>query len=176
MSCFLQADDRSLLTLEQAVDVVDCAMPSSSGGVFRWMLWGDGQIEAKRVDVAGLCLGVLRELVRSRRLRLNTNPGDLFVTREVALLVAPVAVDVLAQVLRKRGHSFTRTEIYRALGDAGCLAGVSPGAMRHTRMARIKSPAWRMPIRVHGLPIVHGALWSAQMPPGYFDGTVRMQD
>ena len=175
-SYFFQAYERSLLTLEQAVDVVDCAMPGSSGGVFRWMLWGDGQIEAKRVDVAGLCLDALRELVRSRRLRLNTNPGDLFVTREVALLVAPVAVDVLAQVLRKRGHSFTRTEIYRALGDAGCLAGVSPGARRHTRMARIKSPAWRMPIRVHGLPIAHGALWRLQMPPGYFDGTVRIQD
>ena len=175
-SYFLQAYERSLLTLEQVTDVVDCAMPSSSGGVFRWMLFNDGQIEAERVDVAGLSLDVLRELVRSRSLRLNTNPGDLFVTREVALLVAPVAVDVLARVLRKRGHSFTRTEIYRALGDAGCLVGVSPGARRHTRMARIKSPAWRMPIRVHGLPIAHSVLWAVQMPPGYFDGTVRIQD
>ena len=175
VSYFLQAYDRSLLTLEQVTDVVDCAMPRSSGGMFMWMLFNDGQIEPQRVDVAGLCLQALRELVRSRRLRLNTNPGDLFVTPELALLVTPVAVDVLAQVLRRRGHSFTRTEIYRALGDAGCLAGVSPGARRHTRTARIKSPAWRVPIRVHGLPIVHDALWSVQMPPGYFDGTVRIQ-
>ena len=175
VSYFLQAHDRSLLTLEQVTDVVDCAMPRSSGGMFMWMLFNDGQIEPQRVDVAGLCLQALRELVRSRRLRLNTNPGDLFVTPELALLVTPVAVDVLAQVLRRRGHSFTRTEIYRALGDAGCLAGVSPGARRHTRPARIKSPGWRVPIRVHGLPIVHDALWNVQMPPGYFDGTVRIQ-
>lgn len=175
-SSFLQAYERSLLTLEQVVDVMDCAMPRGSGGVFRWMLLNDGQIETKRVDVAGLCLEVLRQLAGSRRLRLNTNPGDLFVTPEVSLLVAPVAVDVLIQVLRRRGHSFSRTEVYRALGDAGCLLDTPPGAKRHTVSAKLKSPAWRVPIRVHGLPIVHDALWHVQPPPGYFDGTVGIQN
>ena len=175
-SAFLQAYERSLLTLEQAVDVVDCAMPRSSGGVFRWMLLNDGQIETKRVDVAKLSLEVLRQLAGSRRLRLNTNPGDLFVTPEVSLLVAPVAVDVLIQVLRRRGHSFSRAEVYRALGDAGCLVDTPPGAKRHTVSAKLKSPAWRGPIRVHGLPIVHDALWHVQPPPGYFDGTLRIQN
>ncbi len=174
-SSFLQGYERSLLTLEQVTDVVDCAMPRSSGGTFRWMLLNDGQIEAKRVDTAGLSLETLRQLAWSRRLRLNTNPGDLFVTPELTLLVTPVAVDVLAQVLRKRGHSFTRTEIYRALGDAGCLVGTPPGAIRHTRAARIKSPAWRTPIRVHGLPIAHDALWNLRPPPGYLDGTIRVE-
>ncbi len=174
-SSFLQVYERSLLTLEQAVDVVDCAMPRSSGGVFRWMLLNDGQIETKRVDVAGLCLEVLRQLAGSRRLRLNTNPGDLFVTPEVSFLVAPVAVDVLIQVLRRRGHSFSRPEVYRALGDAGCLVDTPPGAKRHTVPAKLKSPAWRLPIRVHGLPIVHNALWNVQAPPGYFDGTVSIK-
>ena len=175
-SSFLQPYERSLLTLEQAVDVVDCAMPRGSGGVVRWMLLNDGQIEVKRVDAAGLSLEALRQLAWSRRLRLNTNPGDLFVTPEVSFLVAPVAVDVLTQVLRRRGHSFSRAEIYRALGDAGCLVGVSPGAKRHTVAARLTSPAWREPVRLHGLPIAHGTLWNVQMPPGYFDGTVRIRD
>ena len=174
-SAFLQAYERSLLTLEQVVDVMDCAMPRGSGGVFRWMLLNDGQIEEKRVDVAGLSLETLRQLAWSRRLRLNTNPGDLFVTPELSFLVAPVAVDVLIQVLRRRGHSFSRPEVYRALGDAGCLVDTPPGAKRHTVSAKLKSPAWRLPIRVHGLPIVHGALWYVQAPPGYFDGTVSIK-
>ena len=174
-SAFLQAYERSLLTLEQAVDVVDCAMPRSSGGVFRWMLLNDGQIEEKRVDVAGLSLETLRQLAWSRRLRLNTNPGDLFVTPELSFLVAPAAVDVLIQVLRRRGHSFSRPEVYRALGDAGCLVDTPPGAKRHTVSAKLKSPAWRLPIRVRGLPIVHGALWHVQPPLGYFDGTVSIK-
>lgn len=172
---FLQAYEVSLLTLELAVDVLACAQPGSPGGLFGRMLFNEGQIKAKRVDVAGLCLEALRQLAWSRRLRLNSNPGDLFVTPELSFLVAPAAVDVLIKVLRRRGHSFTRQDIYRALGDAGCLAGIAPGAKRHTRLAKLKSPAWRGPFDVRGLAIVHTALWDVQMPPGYLDGTIKVE-
>ena len=174
-SCFLQVHEISLLTPELAVDVVDYVLPHGSFGLFEHMLSNEGQIEAERVDVAALSLEALRQLSSSGRLRLNTKPGDLFVTPELSLLVAPAAVDVLTRVFRNRGHSFTRAEIYRALGDAGCLVGIAPGAKRHTCVARLKSPAWRAPIHLRGVPIVHGALWDAQAPPSYFDGTVRIE-
>ena len=174
-SCFLHPYEMSILGLEFAVDVMGCAEPGSPGGLFSYMLFREGQIEAERLDVASLCLQALRDLVRSRRLRLNTNPGDLFVTPELSFLAAPAAVDVLLEVLRRRGHSLTRPEVYQALGDAGCLVGVGPGATRHTCLARLKSPAWRTTIRVRGLAIADSALWDVQMPPGYLDGTLTIQ-
>ena len=65
------------------------------------MLWNEDQIEGERLDLAGLFLQALRDLVRSRRLRVNTNPGDLFVTSELSFLTAST------DVLRRRGHSLT---------------------------------------------------------------------
>jgi len=174
--CFLQPHDVRLLTPELTVDMLDCAMPRDSGGTLRYMLFSQGQIKPQRVDVAGLCVETLRQLSRSGRLRVNTNPGDLFVTPEMSFLVAPLAVDVLLEVLRRRGHSFTRTEVYRALGDAGCLVGISPEAKRHTCPARLKSPAWQAAIRLRGLAIANSALWNVQRPPGYFDGTITIQE
>ena len=173
---FLQPREMWLLTPELTVSVLDCAMPRDSGGMLRYMLFSQGQIKHQGVDVAGLCVETLRQLSRSGRLRVNSNPGDLFVTPEASFLVAPSAVDVLLEVLRRRGHSFTRTEVYRGLGDAGCLVGIGPGAERHTRWARLKSPAWQKAIRLRGLAITHAALWNAQRPPGYFDGTVTLQE
>lgn len=173
---FLQPHDVWLLTPELTVDVLDCVMPRDSGGMLRYMLFSQGQIKPQRVDVAGLCVETLRQLSRSGRLRVNSNPGDLFVTPEVSFLVAPSAVDVLLEVLRRRGHSFTRTEVYRGLGDADCLVGAGPGAKRHTRLARLKSPAWQKAIRLRGLAITHAALWNVQRPPGYFDGTLTIQE
>ena len=37
------------------------------------------------------------------------------------------------------------------------------------------SPAWREAIRLRGLPIAHGALWDAQEPQPFLDGTVRVE-
>ena len=172
---FLEPNEMWLLTPELTVDMLNCVMPRDSGGTLRRMLFSQGQIKSQRVDIVGLCTETLRQLSRSGRLRVNTNPGDLFVTPEVSFLVAPSAVDVLLEVLRRRGHSFTRTEVYRGLGDAGCLVGTEPGAERHTRQARLKSPAWKAAIRLRGLAIAHDALWNAQSPPGYFDGTITIQ-
>jgi len=139
-ACFLQPYEVGLLTPELAVGVMDCVLPGGSGGMFWHMLFDEGQVEPERVDVAGLSLEALRQLSRSGRLRLNNNPGDLFVTPEVSFLVAPVAVDVLLEVLRRRGHSFTRLDIYQGLGNAGCLVGTGPGAEHHTPWTRLKAP------------------------------------
>ena len=173
---FFEKYERSLITLELAVDVMACVEPGAPGGMFGYMLYHTDRIDVQRPDVARIFLKALRQLAWSRRLRLNTNPGDLFVTPEVSLLVTPVALDVVTEVLRKRGYSFGRAEIYRALGDAGCLAGIAPGAGRHTVLARLKSSAWRTSFRVHGLLIVHDTLWDVQSAPGFFDGTISILD
>ena len=175
-ACFLQPYEVGLVTPELAVSVMDCVLPGGSGSMFWRMLFDDGQVESERVDVAGLSLEALRQLSRSGRLRLNNNPGDLFVTPEVSFLVTPVAVDVLLEALRRRGHSFTRLDIYQGLGNAGCLVGTGPGARRHTPWARLKAPGWREAIRLRGLAIAHDSLWDVQPPPGYFDGTLTVQD
>ena len=176
---FFRRREVLLLTHELAAEVLDYVGPDDPGkipgGLFGRMLFHDGQAEGDKVDVAGLFLEALRQLVRSGRLRVNSNPGDLFVTPEVSFLVAPAAVDVLLKVLRKRGHSFIRAGIYRALGDADCLVGIAPGAERHTPLAKLKSSAWRAPIRVRGLPIAHAALWNLETPPACLDGTIRIE-
>ena len=102
--CFLQPYEVGLLTPELAVGVMDCVLPGGRGGMFWRMLFREGQVEPERVDVADLSLEALRQLSRSGRLRLNGNPGDLFVTPEVSFLVTPGAVDVLLEALRRRGH------------------------------------------------------------------------
>ena len=174
--CFLFAYERSLVTLDLAVDVMACAEPGAPGGMFGYMLYHTGHIDRQRPDVPRIFLEAVRRASWSRRLRLGSNPGDLFITPEVSFLTAPTAVDLLLGLIRKRGHSFTRPDIYRGLGDAGCLVGTGPGARRHTRLARLKAPGWRTAIRVRGLAIANNALWDVQMPPGYFDGTLTIQD
>ena len=177
---FFQRREILMLTRELAAEVLDYAGPDDPGkmpgGLFGRMLFHAGQAAGDEVDVAGLFLEALRQLARSGRLRLNSNPGDLFVTPELSFLVTPAALDVLIQVLRRRGHSFTRPGIYRALGDAGCLVGIAPGAARHTPLAKLKSAAWRAPIRVRGLPIAHAALWKLHTPPAFFDGTIKIEE
>ena len=170
-SCFLTIYDKSLVTLDLAVDVLACAEPGAPGGMFGYMLYFTGRIDEQRPDVPHIFLEAVRRAAWSRRLKLGSNPGDLFITPEVSFLTAPTAVDLLLGLIRKRGHSFTRPDIYQGLGDAGCLVGTRPGARRHTRLARIKSPGWRAAIRVRGLAIANDALWDVQQPPGYFDGT-----
>ena len=176
---FFQRREILMLTHKLAAEVLDYAGPDDPGkipgGLFGRMLSHAGQVAGDKADVAGLFLEALRQLVHSGRLRVNTRPGDLFVTPEVSFLVAPGAVDVLIGVLRRRGHSFTRPAIYQALGDAGCLVGIGPGAKRHTPLAKLKSPAWRMPIEVRGLSIAHAALWRLQAAPAFFDGTIKVE-
>ena len=174
--CFLKVYEQSLVTLDLAVDVMACVEPGAPGGMFGSMLYFTGHIDRQRPDVPRIFLQALRRAAWSRRLRLGSNPGDLFITPEVSFLTAPTAVDLLLGLIRKRGHSFTRPDIYRGLGDAGCLVGIRPGAKRHTRVARLKAPDWRAAIRVRGLAIANNALWDVQMPPGYFDGTVTIQE
>lgn len=175
-SCFLTIYDKSLVTLDLAVDVMACAEPGAPGGMFGYMLYHTGHIDEERPDVPRIFLEAVRRAAWSRRLKLGSNPGDLFITPEVSFLTAPKAVDLLLGLIRKRGHGFTRLDIYQGLGDAGCLVGVRPGAKPHTRWARLKAPGWRTAIRVRGLAIANDALWDVQQPPGYFDGTVTLQD
>jgi len=174
--CFLTAYERSLVTLDLAVDVMACAEPGAPGGMFGLMLLFTGRTHRQRPDVPRIFLEAVRRAVWARRLRLNNNPGDLFITPEVSFLTAPRGVDTLLGLIRKRGHSFTRPDIYRGLGDAGCLVGIRPGVKRHTRWARLKAPGWRAAIRVQGLAIANDALWNTQTPPGYFDGTLTIQN
>ena len=89
--------------------------------------------------------------------------------------MTPAAVDVLIEALRKQGYSFTRKDIYQALGAAGCLVGIAPRAERHTPLARLKSPAWKAPVSLRGLPIAHTALWNVQTPPSFLDGSVKIE-
>ena len=175
-SSFLLAYEKALVTLDLTVDVMACVEPGAPGGMFGSMLYFTGHIDRQRPDVPRIFLQALRRAAWSRRLRLGSNPGDLFITPEVSFLTAPSAVDLLLGIIRKRGHSFSRADIYRGLGDAGCLVGIGPGAKRHTRLARLKAPDWRTAIRVRGLAIANSALWDVQMPPDYFDGTVTIQD
>lgn len=175
-SCFLTIYDKSLVTLDLAVDVMACAEPGAPGGMFGRMLLFTGRLDEQRPDVPRIFLEAVRRAAWSRRLKLGSNPGDLFITPEVSFLPAPKAVDLLLGLIRKRGHSFTREDIYQALGNAGCLVGTRPGAKRHTRWARLKAPGWREAIRVRGLAIANDALWNVQTPPGYFDGTLTLQD
>ena len=175
-SCFLFNYEKSLVTLDLAVDVMACVEPGAPGGMFGYMLYYTGHIAPQRPDVPRIFLEAVRRAAWSRRLRLGSNPGDLFITPEVSFLTAPTAVDLLLGLIRKRGHSFTRPDIYQGLGDAGCLVGIRPGAKRHTRMAKLKAPGWRAAIHVRGLAIADDALWDVQMPPSHFDGTVTIQD
>ena len=175
-SCFLMAYEKSIVTLDLAVDVLACAEPGAPGGMFGYMLYHTGHIDRQRPDVPRIFLEALRRAAWSRRLRLGSNPGDLFITPELSFLTAPTAVDTLLGLIRKRGYSFTRPDIYQGLGDAGYLVGIRPGVKRHTRWARLKAPGWRAAIRVRGLTIANDALWDVQMPPGYFAGTVTIQD
>ena len=164
------------MTLDLTVDVMACAEPGAPGGMFGYMLHFTGRTHRQRPDVSRIFLEAVRRAAWSRRLRLGSNPGDLFITPEVSFLTAPTAVDTLLGLIRKRGHSFNRPDIYRGLGDAGCLVGIRPGVKRHTRWARLKAPGWRAAIRVRGLAIVNDALWDVQQSPAYFDGTVTIQD
>ena len=174
--CFLTAYERALVTLDLTVDVMACAEPGAPGGMFGYMLHYTGRTHRQRPDVSRIFLEAVRRAAWSRRLRLGSNPGDLFITPEVSFLTAPTAVDTLLGLIRKRGHSFNRPDIYRGLGDAGCLVGIRTGAKRHTRWARLKAPGWRAAIQVRGLAIANDALWNVQMPPGYFDGALTLQD
>ena len=174
--CFFTAYEKSLITLDLAVDVMACAEPGAPGGMFGYMLLFTGRTQQQRPDVPRIFLEAVRRAAWSRRLKLGSNPGDLFITPEVSFLTAPKAVDLLLGLIRKRGHSFTRPDIYQGLGDAGCLVGIRPGVKRHTRWARLKAPGWRTAIRVQGLAITNDALWDVQTPPGYFDGTLTLQD
>ena len=167
------------MTLELFVELLECVQPGTPNGLFGHMLFSAGQIEEEReeeeVDVAATFLGAVRQAVKAKRLRVNTNPGDLFVTPELSFLVAPAAVDLMIKSLRKRGPRFVRTEIYQALGAAGCLVGIGPNVGQHTPWATVTSSVWKAPIRIRGLPITHGALWDAQAPPPFLDGTVKVE-
>ena len=174
-SCFLSIHDKSLVTLDLAVDVIACAEPGAPGGIFGYMLYHTDRIDEQRPDVPRIFLEAVRRAAWSRRLKLGSNPGDLFITPEVSFLTAPRAVDLLLGLIRKRGHSFAREDIYQGLGDAGCLVGVRPGVKSHTRWVRLKATGWREAIRLKGLAIAHDALWDVQQPPGYFDGTLTIQ-
>ena len=158
-----------------AKEVFDYVHPDGHRGLFGTMLADAGQKPVEAVDVAAVFLAGVRQAAKTGRLRVNTNPGDLFVTPELSFLVTPGAVDVLIGQLRKQGYSFTRKDIYQALGAGGCLVGIAPRAERHTPLAMLKSPAWRTPVSLRGLPIAHTALWDVQTPPTFLDGTVQVE-
>lgn len=175
---FFQAHELRVLTLELLTEVMECVQPGAPGGLFGHMLFAAGQIEEEEeetVDVAAAFLEAIRQAIKRKRLQVNCNPGDVFVTSEVSFLVAPKAVDRVIGFLRKKGPSFGRKEVYRALGTAGYLEGIGPEADQHTPWATVASPDWRGPIHVRGLPIAHSALWASQAPPSFFDGTVTIQ-
>ena len=168
------------MTFELLVELLECVQPGTPIGLFGHMLFSAGQIkeegEEEEVDVAATFLEAVRRGVKAKRLRVNTNPGDLFVTPELSFLVAPAAVDLMIKSLRKRGPRFVRNQVYQALGAAGCLVGIERKAEQHTPWATVTSSVWKAPIRVRGLPIAHGALWDAQAPPPPFlDGTVKVE-
>ena len=180
---FFQPYELRLMTFELLVELLECVQPGPPIGLFGHMLFSAGQIKEEReekggeeegVDVAATFLEAVRRGVKSRRLRVNTNPGDLFVTPELSFLVAPAAVDLMIKSLRKRGPRFVRNQVYQALGAAGYLVGIGPKAEQHTPWATVTSSVWKAPIRVRGLPIAHGALWDAQAPP-FLDGTVKVE-
>ena len=171
----LQPKEMELLPLDLLVDVLACAGPGAPDGLFGQMLFAAGEIEEEKVDVAAVFLEAVRQAVKAKRLRVNTNPGDLFVTPELSFLVAPAAVDLVIKSLGKKGPSFVRKEVYQALGAAGCLVGIGLKAEQHTPRVTVTSPAWRGPIPVRGLPIAHSALWDAQTPPPFLDGTVTIE-
>ena len=104
--CFLTAYERALVTLDLTVDVMACAEPGTPGGMFGYMLHFTGRTYRQRPDVSRIFLEAVRRAAWSRRLRLGSNPGDLFITPEVSFLTAPTAVDTLLGLIRKRGHSF----------------------------------------------------------------------
>lgn len=147
-------------------------------GLFATMLSDPNDAEEQDVDVvdvAALFLETLRRAVQARRLRLNSIPGDLFVTRRFSFLVTPAATDLLIGRLRAGSYSFTRVVVYRALGTAGYLYGVPPDAKDHTRLAQLTSPSWRRPIRLRGLTIAHNALWAKCQPPPFLEGKVTLE-
>ena len=71
------------LSQRVAREVFDYLRPDGDRGLFGMILSGAGQTEKERVDVAGVFLEAVRRAVRAKGLRVNTNPGDLFVTPEL---------------------------------------------------------------------------------------------
>ena len=172
---FLHLSDMKLLPFDLLVEMLACVGPGAPAGLFGQMLFATGQIEEEKVDVASVFLKAVQRAVRKRRLRVNSLPGDLFVTSELSFLVAPRAVEKVIKVLEEQGPNFVRKEVYQALGAAGYLVGIGPKAEEHTPWATVMSSVWKAPIRVRGLPIAHGALWDAQAPPPFLDGTVTVE-
>ena len=174
MRRFLQPREMELLPVDLLVDVLACAGPGTPGGLFGQMLYATGQIEEEKV--ADVFLKAVRQAARGRGLRINRFPGDLFITPQFSFLTAPLGVDEVIKALEKRGQRFARPEIYQALGAAGCLLGIEPTAREHTVVAQVTSTARRNAVPLRGLAIAHDALWDAQAPPGFLDGTVEIKD
>ena len=172
---FLAPKEALMLTPSLAEEVYNNVSPGPSG-LFALMLAADGQGESEGVDIAEVFLHALGEAVARKAVKVNSKMGGhVFITPEFWFLTNPVGLDFMIEAIgNRRGerrYQFTRHEVYRSLREGGNLLGVVQG--KDTRHCSLKSRRWRKPLKLHGLCIAAGVLFSVQNAP-LFEGTVNL--
>ena len=171
---FLQEEERVLLGRDVATEVLDYVAPGRPRGLFGRMLAADGQTRKEPVDVAGVFLEGLAAAVNAKVIRVNTNNGGhLFVTPDFWFLTNPVGLDCVTEFIRTGGvgrrHDLTRHEVFRALRDGGYLMGAAAG--KDNPRCVLNSRRWRGVLKLHGLCIAAGTLFSRHEVP-FFEGII----
>ena len=175
---FFTVDEALLLTPKLAEEVYNHASPAGPSGLFGLMLVAAGQAEKPSVDVARIFLHALGEAVEQKAVKVNTKMGGhVFITPEFWLLTSPIGLNRVNELIgTRRGsrrHDFTRHEVFEALIAGGYLLGAVDGkAARH---CVLESRRWRKPLRLRGLCIAAGVLFSVQSAP-FFEGTVTIKE
>ena len=163
------------LTPVVAQEVFDYLRPDGERGLFGTMLGdaGLGMRQDERVDVASLFLEGVRRAVKKGYLRVNKNPGQLFVADDISFLVAPGGVNLVLRQLRKGGHNLSRNRVlvYEALAEQDLVVGVERGQMS-TFEGVLKGKNWKGSLEILGLPIATDALWLDGVPSWVSDGEV----
>ena len=173
---FVTAEEALVLTPKLAEEVYNHVGPAGPSGLFGLMLVADGQAEKAVVDIGRVFLHALGQAVEQKSIKVNTKTGGhVFVTPEFWLLTTPIGLNCMNDFIRtrrgSRRHDFTRHEVFNALREGGYLVGVLEE--EDTPLCVLKSRRWRKPLRLRGLCIAAGVLFSIQDVP-FFEGTVTL--